>query len=128
MNKRRKYTPIEESYALDFYLQLRDSKKISKMLGGMPPCLKTGNKVFVDFHNIESMMLFHEFDGRCIRLELQMEFVKDGKKKTETVESFPCLDYKGIEGKISDNLFKQIIKDFYLPSIKYFYNLHNPKQ
>lgn len=123
-----KYTPLEENYAIDFYRRIGNSTIMSKLLGGLPPCSRTGNKVFFDYHGIENMISFHEFDGRCIKLKLQMWIKKEGAEKTESLDNFPCLGRDSARERINDIIFKRIIEDFYIPSIKYFYDLYGPKQ
>jgi len=124
----KKWTDFEESYAYDFCLKLKDPKRMAGMLGGVPPWTRTGNRVFFDYQSIETMMIFSKFDGRLMKLGLQMWVIKDKKKKTGPLEFFPCLDEVGKDGGISDDLFEQIINEFYLLSFKPFYDLHNLKQ
>lgn len=119
-------TLLEASYARSFYTQIDKPELVAKVLGGRYPCSRTGNKVFIDCLGIESMISFHEFDGRCIKLRLQMEITKEGEKETENFEDFPCLDIFGSE-RVDKKLFEKIIRTFYLPNLKYFYDLYNPK-
>jgi len=128
------YDPLEESYARSFYALLGKSVVVSKLLGGVPPHLITGNKVFFDYQKVESTLSFHKFDGRCIKLELRMESMNGGDeegkedKKPEPFRHYPCLDKEGLAGKISEGLFKEIISNFYIPNLRYFHDLHKPKQ
>ena len=130
-NMAKKYKSLGEAYAKSFHSRLSAdnvTEVVGKLWGGRPPCSQTGNKVVLDCSNINGILSFRKFDGRCIRLGLELEVETEEGKKTEKFKHYPCLDQGGPEGEISERLFKEIIADFYIPNLKHFYSLYKPKQ